>query len=223
MTTNFVNYNPFEVLQDEVQDSPSKEINEHIAVVDDPKSTAPIPTCSSEQLGNHPACLANQAGVSVLAPSRAETVAVACMSEQAEMNSSPSPMDLEETKKSESQKVDVKEDENLPRPLGNVEEELFVSASSLTDGASSSTSGKTKPPTSPSLKKGKSCIGNKNLTSSQPSGTKKKTPTTKIVDSKSSLPRSDNSFSSSPVIGGKIKVNRSFSKTSNKDVSKAKN
>ena len=222
VTTNFVNYNPFDILQDEVQDSPSNESNEHVAVIDDPKSTGHIPAHSLEQLGNPPACLTDQAGVSVLSPSRAETVALAGSSEQAKMHSSSSLMDLEETSKSDSQDVEVNQDENFPRPLGNVEEELFISASSLTDGAKPTTPEKIKPPTSLSPKKEEIGMGKKNLTSSQPARIRKNSPTTRAINSNSSFNKSDNLFSSSPVIGGKIQINRGFSKTSKKDVSKPK-
>ena len=228
VTTKFIDYNPFGVLQDEVEDSPSKKPNKHIAVVDDSNSTAPIPACSMEQLGNAPACSVDQAGVSVLAPSpkRAETYAMACSSKQAMTSSSTNLMELDETVESENQKNEENRVEDLPRPLDAVEEELFVSASSLSEGTPSS-SGKVKPPTCTTLKKGKSGMKSENSTqsakSTHPLESRKSSPTMKLTDSKSSLSRKDCSFSSSPIIGGKIKVNRGFSKTSNKDVSKAKN
>ena len=225
VTTRFIDYNPFAVLQDEVEVSPSKETNECIAVVDDSNSTLPIPVCSPEQLGNAPAFSVDQAGVSVLAPSpkRAETDTQACSSMQAMSNCSTNLMELEETIKLENQKSKENQVKDLPRPLSAVEEELFVSASSLSE-ETPSPSEKVKLSTSKSPQKEKSGTSEKPTQSTkatQPLESKKSSSTMQVMASNPSTSRKSNS-SSTTAFGGKIIVKRHFSKTSNKDVSRAK-
>ena len=191
--TNFIDYNPFTVLQDEAGASPSIVIQEPTIEVDTSNSPGTLPVCSLEQMSSVYVYPVGQTEVAISSSSPKRVEADVLVSSLMEVipNSPQNLLVSQETTDDTSQKTERKQANDLSRPLKAVEEELFLSASSLPEGASSAEVVKSSTPLP--IKNEKTLVRKKNVTIltklPQPIQVRKNLPIKEAVVPKFSLPK----------------------------------